>query len=87
MVKLYGRNLTRAQLQRYTGDISQVGGVRPFLYAEGPARGMAGVDVRSGSGLNYTVAADRGFDLSVAEYRGIPIAWRSCVGDRHPAFF
>jgi len=87
MVKLYGRNYTRRELFRRVGDLSQVGGVRPFTFTEGPARGMAGIDVRSGSGLNYTVLPDRGLDLSVAEYRGTPLAWRSAIGDRSPAFF
>ncbi len=87
MVRLYGDNYTHRQLSRRVGDLSQVGGLRPFTFTEGPARGMSGVDVRSGSGFNYTVLIDRGLDLSVAEYRGIPIAWRSCVGDRSPAFF
>jgi len=87
MVRLYGSNYTRRQLARRIGDLSQVGGLRPFTFSEGPARGVAGVDVRSGSGFNYTVLVDRGLDLSVAEYRGIPIAWRSCVGDRSPVYF
>jgi len=87
MVELYGQRYTRKQLMRRVGQLSQVGGLRPFTFAEGPARGTLGVEVRSGSGFNYTVLADRGLDLSLAEYRGMPIAWRSCVGDQPPAFF
>jgi hypothetical protein len=87
MVELYGKKYTRKQLSRYAADLSQVGSVRPFAYTEGPARGMAGFDVRSGSGLCYTVVAGRGLDLSTAEWCGIPFAFRSAVGDRHPAYF
>jgi hypothetical protein len=87
MVRLFGNNLTRRQLEKYVADLSQVAGVRPFTFSEGPARGMAGVDVRSGGGLNYTILPDRGLDLSVAECLGTPFAWRSCVGDRSPSYF
>ena len=40
---------------------------------------------RTGSGLSFEVAVERGFDLLAAEYRGIPIGWRSPTGPRHPA--
>jgi hypothetical protein len=87
MVRLYGKNYTRKELLRHIGRIGQVGGARAFEFIEGAARGMVGVDVRSGSGLNYTVLPGRGLDISDLEYKGIPLAWRSCSGDRHPTFY
>ena len=46
---------------------------------------MRVLEFRTGAGLGFRVAVDRGFDLLAAEYRGIPIGWRSPTGPRHPA--
>jgi hypothetical protein len=43
--------------------------------------------VRTGSGLRFQITLVRGMDISVADYRGIPLAWRSPIGDVHPAYF
>jgi hypothetical protein len=42
------------------------------------------LEFRTGAGLSFRVAVDRGFDLLAAESRGIPIGWRSPTGPRHP---
>jgi hypothetical protein len=54
---------------------------------DGPEAGVRIADVRSGSGLRFQVSLDRGMDISVAEYKGIPLAWRSPNGDVHPGYY
>ncbi len=87
MIKLYGEEYNRLQLLRHIGNISQIAGVKQYELASGLEKGVAGVDFRTGSGLNFSVLPDRGLDISYAEYNGIPLCWRSSTGDVAPTFY
>jgi hypothetical protein len=87
MTPPYLRNLTRQDLAAYTGHLSQVAGVRMMTLNDGRENGVRIADVRTGSGFRFQVSLDRGMDISMAEYGGIPLSWRSPVGDVHPSFF
>jgi hypothetical protein len=87
MPQLFGRAFTREEIAARVGDLSQVGGVRMMSLANGQENGVRAADVRSGSGLRFQITLDRGMDISLADFRGIPLAWRSPVGDVHPAFY
>ena len=84
MVELFGGDWSRAQIDQRTGALAQVAGVELLEYADGPERGVRVLDFRTGAGLSFRVAVDRGFDLLSADYRGVPIGWRSPTGPRHP---
>jgi hypothetical protein len=84
MVELFGRKRSRSEIDERTGALAQVAGVELLEYADGPERGVRVVDFRTGGGLSFRVAVDRGFDLLAADYRGVPIGWRSPTGPRHP---
>jgi len=86
VVKLYGQELTRAELLRRVGDVDQVAGVRRVRLEDGPEDGVTAVEVRTGAGLNYTVVPSRTMDVSTAECDGIPLAWRTGAGEVHPAY-
>ena len=86
MGKLFGRNDARALLE-YVGDISQIARVKPYRLVEGYEDHLLAVDVTTGSGLEFTVLPGRGMDISAARYNGRSLAWRSPVGDQHPAFY
>jgi hypothetical protein len=85
MVELFGRQRTRVELDERTGALAQVAGVELLEYADGPERGVRLLDVRTSAGLSFRIAVDRGFDLLSADYRGVPIGWRSPTGPRHTA--
>jgi hypothetical protein len=87
MPSLFGRDIGKRDLLMRAGDLSQVAGIRMMTLADGPEQGVRIADVRTGSGLRFQVTLDRGMDLSVAEYRGIPLAFRSPAGDVHPSRF
>lgn len=87
MVKLFGTEYKKKELLQRVGDISQIGGVRLHTFGDGVERGVRAVDFRTGSGLNFTVLADRGLDISTAEYKGQALAWRSSTGDTSPAYY
>jgi galactose mutarotase-like enzyme len=84
---LFGRTISRRELERRIGDLSQVAGVRLMRLQGGREEGVRIADVRTGSGLRFQMTLDRGMDISLADYRGVPLAWRSGVGDAHPAYF
>jgi hypothetical protein len=84
MVELFGRSWPRTAVAERTGALAQVAAVELFEYADGPERGVRVLEFHTGAGFGFRVAVDRGFDLLSAEYRGIPIGWRSPTGPRHP---
>jgi hypothetical protein len=87
VARLYGRSYTREELLARVGDISQVARLKPYRLAEGHEEGVLAIDVTTGGGLDFSVLASRGLDVSSAAYNGRPLAWRSATMDQHPAFF
>ena len=87
MVELFGRRWTRAELLEHVGDVSQLGGARLVTLAEGPEAGVAVAELRTGSGFAFSVLPGRGMDIGFAEYRGMPLCWRSSTGEVTAAFY
>ncbi len=85
-MKLHGRDYTKRELLDMVGDADQLGGATPHLLTDGPAHGTRAITVRSPGGLSFVCLPDRGLDLGWADYRSMPLAWRSPVGDVGPAF-
>ncbi len=79
--------MIKEELFRYIGNNAQAGGSRHYVLDEGRGRGMRGIDVNSGAGLQYTILPDRGMDISLASYKGQNLVYLSCNGETHPAFF
>ena len=86
MATLFGQELSRESLRIRTGHLLQVAGIRFSELSQGREAGVRIADMRTGSGLRFQVTLDRGMDISAAEYRGIPLAWRSAAGDVHPSY-
>jgi hypothetical protein len=84
---LFGNNYSRRELEQHVGHLSQVAGVRLLQLQDGREAGVRIADVQTGSGLRFQISLDRGMDISVAEYKGMPLAWRSPQGDVHPSHF
>lgn len=86
MPTLFGEPFSRSELLRRLGDITQVGGVQRIVLDDGPERGVEAALCRTGNGLAYVVLLDRGLDIGPADWRGIPLAWRSPTGFAQPAY-
>jgi hypothetical protein len=80
MERLLGLELPEAELSERLGSIDQLAGVRPVQLTDGLADGLRILEVRTGA-FRFDVLAGRGLDIGAAEFRGIPIAWRSPTGD------
>ena len=86
-MKIFGRDISRKEIQQKIGDISQLGGIQYYEMNDGVSRGVRAIDIKSPCGLNFTVLPDRGMDISSLFYRSIPIAWKSATRETSPAFY
>lgn len=86
-MQLYDRAWTRRELEARVGRLEQIAGIRRFVLAEGSETGVEQIQVRTGAGLAYTVSPQRGLDISLAEFGGVPLSWQSPNGDVHPAYY
>lgn len=87
MTRLYGKDYTAGQLKSYVGRMEQVAGIQRFVYDDGKARGVRAARLYTGSGLDFTVALDRGMDIPLASFNGAPLNWLSQVGVAAPEFY
>lgn len=85
MVELYGRTVSRRDISRHAGMLSQFAGVRLVTLGDGVERGIRMLEFRTGTGFRFTVLIDRAFDVADCEYRGAAIGWHSPTGFRNPA--
>lgn len=74
-------------IYKYTGDISQVFGVKQYIFSEGRSRGMRGVDVNNGSGLMFTLLPDRAMDISLLSYKGVNFSYITKAGHVAPEYY
>jgi len=77
----------RAELEKRTGHLSQLGGLKPYMLTDGFANGIRAVDFRTTKGLELTVLLDRAMDISEARYQGMSLCWRSASGDVGPSYY
>ena len=85
MVELFGKALTRDTLAQRTGDPDQIVGWELVTLADGPGRGVRLLQGRTGGGLSFRIAVDRGFDVVAAAYNGVQVGWQSAAGIQNPA--
>ena len=86
-MELFGKEHKKEEILKKVGDISQICGIRLMELKEGNEKGVDVAEMRSGSGFRAIILLSRGIDIGYAEYKGIPLCWRSAVKDAHPAFF
>lgn len=87
MACVYGREFTRWELMKRVGDISQIAGARQCTLESGKSKGVGAVEVKTGSGLNFTILPDRGMDIAWADYKGIALGYISKTGVVSPAYY
>lgn len=75
----------RKSTYHYIGNTYQIGGTRHYRLDDGPAHDCKCIDVRTGSGLEYTVVCDRGLDISLASYKGVNLVYLTEGMETNPA--
>ncbi len=86
-MKLFGKEMTREQIFDRIGDISQLGGIKSYDFNDGAARGIRAFDIKTPAGMDMSVLADRGLEISQLFYKSVPVSWRSATRETHPAYF
>ena len=79
-MKEFNLNLDKKFIRKRFGNITQLGGLKKYRLSEGRADGVDAVDVKTGSGLNYTILPGRGMDIAWTDYKGVPISYMSSTG-------
>jgi len=74
MATLWNKNYSKNDICQYAGSISQIAGAKMYELKDGKAFGVRGIDVKTGSGLEFTVLPDRGMDISWASFKGKPLS-------------
>lgn len=74
------KGLSKRDILRYTGDASQLFGVKDYRLNGGKADGVRAVDVRNYTGLEFTVLTDRGMDIAYTSYKGTNLSYISKTG-------
>lgn len=87
MPTLYGKDYSVNDLRKRVGDMRQFAGIRSATLNDGSEAGGRILDFYTGSGLRFTVLPDRGMDIGMAEFKGVPLVWQSSTGIPHPAFY
>jgi hypothetical protein len=85
--RLFGEDLTLAELRDRAPDLGSLAGFSPCRLLDGPEHDTLAVEVRTGSGFEYTVVPDRAMNICRARYCGVPLDWSSGTGIVAPAFF
>ena len=82
---MYGKNkLSKTELLKRVGDMSQVAGAYMTEFCDGAAKGSRAVTFDNGTGLNFTVLPDRGLDIAWARYKGTTLSYIGKTGITAP---
>ena len=87
MASYLGKKWTKQSLRSYLSSEAAVAGAFPFIYSDGKADGVRGIQIRTGSGLEFQVVPGRAMDIFGCSYRGIPLQFTSATGMTNPGYY
>lgn len=87
MPTLFGKKLTKNEILKRIGDISQISGAMRYTYGEGKAKGTDAIEVKTGAGLRFVILPDKGMNIAYAELNGIPFSYISKTGIVAPTHY
>jgi hypothetical protein len=87
MTELFNKKITKTELMKRIGHISQLAGAKQYKLTSGKGGGAAAIDVKNGSGLEFTILPDRGMDIAWCSFKEIPIGFISKAGVSAPGYY
>ena len=87
MSYIYGKNMSKSEIMRKVGDISQIAGATASRLDDGRGDGTRIVQVKTGSGLNFTVVPGRGMDICSMDFCGYACSFVSKTGITNAAYY
>ncbi|NLO82103.1 MAG: aldose 1-epimerase family protein [Clostridiales bacterium] len=82
-----GREFTKEEIRRRVGHLSQIAGIKSYTMNEGRAQGVHALDVKTGSGLGFTVLPDRALDIAWMEHNGRALGFIGKGGIVHSSYY
>ncbi|MGM0365423.1 MAG: aldose 1-epimerase family protein [Actinomycetota bacterium] len=86
-MKIFNTELTKTEILKRIGDISQLCEIKYYEFIDGVSRGVRGIDIRNPEGINITILPDRGMDISHLSYKSIPFNWKSPTRETSPMYY
>jgi len=80
-------NLGMRQMLEYVGDLSQLFVIKEYSLAGGKAKGVKAFDLKNGSGLEFTVLADRCLDIAGLSFKGTNCSYITKAGIVSPEYY
>lgn len=86
-MKLYGKEIKKSEITKCVGDISQIADAKECVLTDGRADGVKAIEVKTGSGLCFTVLPSRGLDIAWANYKGMAVSYIGKPGVVAPEYY
>lgn len=81
------QNSKKRDLLKYIGDFSQLFGIKEYTMSGGKAKGMKALDIKTGSGLEFTLLPDRCLDMGWLSFKGINCSYIAKAGMVAPEYY
>jgi hypothetical protein len=79
--------LTKREILKHVGDAGQLFGIKSYTLTNGRANGVRALDVKNGTGLEFTVLSDRCLDLIGLSFKGVNCSYLSKTGVVSPEYY
>jgi hypothetical protein len=77
----------KRKMLRYVGDLNQLFGIKEYTLSGGKAKGVKAIDIKNGSGLEFTVLADRCLDIEGLSFNTTNCSYLSKTGIVSPEYY
>ena len=85
MAEIYGKKYSKKELLGYAGNISQLADITSATINDGKGNGVKTYTFKNGSGLEFTLNADRALDITSLSYKGTNISYLAKPGIVSPS--
>jgi len=80
-------NFNKREMLKYVGDFSQLFSMKEYTLSGGRANGVKAVDIKNGSGLEFSVVADRCMDIAGLSLNGVNCSYLNKTGIVSPEYY
>ncbi len=81
------KNMNKREMLRHVGDFSQIFGIKEYTLVDGKSKGVRAYDVKNGSGLEFTILADRCLDIAGLSFKGVNCSYITKTGVVAPEYY
>ena len=81
------KKMNKREILQYVGDFSQLFGIKEYILVDGKSKGVRAYDINNGSGLEFTILADKGLDISNLSFNGKNCSYIAKAGVVAPEYY